>query len=276
VVCWKTTSNGHLKVVLPHLLHDDSIVVVLQNGLNIEAVAAEIAGPDRVVGGCCFLCCNKVGPGQIRHLDYGRIALGAWVSEAPQEDAATVRQIVLKEGLEDKQSVLPSRVQPPLQLTEYVHHWFHRAGIETLVSSSLAEVRWKKLCWNIPFNGLSVILGADTTQLMRDPSSRELASRLMDEVACCATACGVNVPKEHLEKMMLDTERMVPYASSMLLDYQNGREMEVEAIFGNPVRAAVQHGYHPRLIEMLYHQLSYLNRTRHNETSGVARGFSTI
>ncbi len=51
---------------------------MLQNGWDVERDAAQLVGAERVLGGCCFLCSNKVGPGHIHHLDYGRIAFGEY------------------------------------------------------------------------------------------------------------------------------------------------------------------------------------------------------
>jgi 2-dehydropantoate 2-reductase len=35
--------------------------------------------------------------------------------------------------------------------------------------------RWRKLVWNIPFNGLTVVLNATTDHLMNNPETKELA-----------------------------------------------------------------------------------------------------
>ncbi|MFM7928100.1 MAG: 2-dehydropantoate 2-reductase N-terminal domain-containing protein, partial [Pirellula sp.] len=78
IIGLKSTQNHLLEDLLKPILHEDSIVLVLQNGLNVEQTARGIVGPNRVAGGCCFLCSNKVGPGHIRHLDYGRIVFGAY------------------------------------------------------------------------------------------------------------------------------------------------------------------------------------------------------
>jgi 2-dehydropantoate 2-reductase len=233
VVCWKSTANRALAEVLPHFEPSQPYVLVLQNGLNIEEEVAQLVERQRVIGGCCFLCANRVAAGHIRHLDYGGIALGHY-------DTALVGQIS------------PKLLWIGAALVE--------AGIETQLAGNLAEVRWKKLTWNIPFNGLSVVLSADTAQIMTDPQATQLARRLMEEVAACAKACGQQVGPEHIERMLNETRAMVPYASSMLLDYQAGRAMEVEAIFGNPLRAAQANGCFPERIEMLYQQLSFINR----------------
>jgi 2-dehydropantoate 2-reductase len=232
IVSWKTTANRNLGPLLAHFAPSKPIVLVLQNGLNIEQAAADVVGEASVLGGCCFLCSNKVGSGHIKHLDYGRIAIGAF--DQTQEGQITEAMKVVGAALSD-------------------------ARIEIQLAPSLAEIRWKKLAWNIPFNGLSVALSADTSAIMNDQAASQLAEELMIEVVASAQACGVTIGRDHIDKMLNDTRKMVPYASSMLLDYQAGRPMEIEAIFGNPIRAAKASGFTPARIEMLYRQLSFLD-----------------
>lgn len=231
-VSWKTTANDGLGPLLAHFAASNPIVLVLQNGLNIEQAAADIVGEASVLGGCCFLCSNKVGPGHIKHLDYGRIAIGAF--DRSQEGQITEAMKVVGAALS-------------------------KARIEIQLAPSLAEIRWKKLAWNIPFNGLSVALSADTAAIMNDPAASQLAEELMIEVAASAEACGITIGRDHIDKMLGDTRKMVPYASSMLLDFQAGRSMEIEAIFGNAIRAAKAKGFTPARIEMLYRQLCFLD-----------------
>ena len=59
---------------------------------------------------------------------------------------------------------------------------------------------------------------------------------------------------------MLDsTRQMRPYHTSMKLDYDNRRPLEVEAIVGNPLRRAAIQGISLPKIEMLYQQLKFLD-----------------
>ena len=235
IVAWKTTANAALKETLRHVCGPDTIVLVLQNGLDVEREAAACLGAERVLGGCCFLCCNKVGPGEIQHIDYGRIAFGEY---APQ---------------------LAGRITPRMQTMAAD---FQQAGIDMQPAEDLRKVRWSKLVWNIPYNGLSVVLDADTSQLMQDPQSLQLVESLMREVSASASHCGVSIAESHIEKMLEDTRRMIPYDSSMRLDYLARRPMEVESIFGNPLRAAIEAGFRPLRIEMLYQQLCFLDGQR--------------
>ena len=235
LVCWKTTQNQYLREALTHLCRPDTIVLVLQNGWDVERETAEVVGEHQVLGGCCFLCSNKVGPGHIHHLDYGRIVFG------------------------ETSSVLGGAITPRMQR---IASEFQTARMDIQPAEDLRAVRWRKLMWNIPYNGLSVVLDADTSQLMNHPQTAMLAEELMIEVRQSASACGKEIEEAHITKMLSDTRKMVPYASSMLVDYRMQRPMEVEAIFGNPLRAALAAGYRPAKIEMLYRQLCYLNDRR--------------
>lgn len=232
LVCWKSTSNHALAEVLQHFRGTQPIVVMLQNGLDVEREVQGLTKTEHILGGCCFLCSNRIGPGKIQHLDYGRIALGSY-----------------SPTLAGQITTVMSRVGQA----------FSRAGIPMELSTNLAEIRWKKLAWNIPYNGLSVVLDADTRQIMNDSNAAALVEELMEEVLQSARACGISIGRQHIHKMLDDTRKMVPYASSMLLDYQAGRPLEVEAIFGNPLRAAIDHGYLPIRIQMLYRQLKFID-----------------
>jgi 2-dehydropantoate 2-reductase len=234
IVALKSTQNHLLEKVLPPLMHSESIVLVLQNGLHVEQRAREVAGEGRVAGGCCFLCSNKVGPGHIKHLDYGKILMGPY------------------RGMNDDES------GPSMEALKQIADLFRETGIECNTTESLSLARWRKLMWNIPFNGLSVILNASTDAIMRHPHSRALAESIMSEVRDTAINCGHFIEPEFIAYMMEHTDEMVPYDSSMRLDYLAGRPIEVEAIYGNAIRAAARKQVAAPLVLSMYRQLHFL------------------
>ncbi len=229
-VCLKTTQNHVLPELLPTVVKDTVVVLVMQNGLGNEDRVAGIVGAERVAGCLCFLCSNKVGPGHIRHLDYGFVVLGEFATR----------------GVSDRLRAVAGD--------------FQRAGISAQVTDDLRVARWQKLVWNIPYNGLSVILNANTDALMADPHTRQLVEQIMREVVADAHACGVPVSEEIIAKMLAYTEKMLPYRTSMKIDFDEHRPMEVEAIFGNPLRATQAAGAKSPLVETLYRQLQFLNQ----------------
>jgi 2-dehydropantoate 2-reductase len=136
---------------------------------------------------------------------------------------------------------------------------FSKAGIDVDLIDDLVLARWQKLVWNIPMSGLSVALDTDTKSLVTDPHTRQLAEDIMRDVVAGAQANGRTIHEAFVHKMMAMTVAMAPYRASMKVDFDQRRPMEVEAIFGNPVRAAQRAGVRMPLVEMLYRQLKFLD-----------------
>lgn len=239
VVALKTTQNHLLPMMLPPIVQDNGVVLVLQNGLGVEEEVAQIVGGDKVMGGLCFLCSNKVGAGHIRHLDYGKITLGEYTPDFhPGGITERMRQIG-----ED----------------------FENAGIAIELTEDLLIARWKKLVWNIPYNGLSVILNAKTDELMVNPYTCKLVEQIMCEVVAGAKGCGRIIPDSFIQTMLDYTVKMKPYHTSMKIDYDERRPLELEAILGNPLRMAKSTGVSLPQITCLYQQLKFLDARRRGE-----------
>jgi 2-dehydropantoate 2-reductase len=220
VLALKTTQN--------HLLRK-----LLQNGLGVEEEIAQLVGTERVMGGLCFLCSNKVGAGHIRHLDYGEIKLAEY-----HLNGGVV-------GITERMRQIGSD--------------FERAGIPILLSEDLLLARWQKLVWNIPYNGLSVVLNARTDELMTNQHTRILIEQLMREVMAGARSGDRTISDSFMQKMLDYTIKMKPYRTSMKIDYDQRHPLEVEAIFGNPLRTAQQKGIDLPQITMIYQQLKFLD-----------------
>ncbi len=227
LISLKTTGNAGLKEKIAPLIHKDTALIVLQNGLSMEQEFQEWFPDNPVLGGMCFICSRKTGPGTIEHQDYGLITLGA---------------------LDPKQNPLRDETGRIMEA----------AGIPVTIVEDLHEARWRKLLWNIPYNGLSVVLDSSTDKIMSHPSSRGLIKTLMEEVIEGAAACGCTIEAEAVEKMMIFTDKMIPYEPSMKLDYKNGREMEIEYMYDRPLAEAAIKGATLKSISMLRDQLKFI------------------
>jgi 2-dehydropantoate 2-reductase len=208
IVAWKATSNDQLAAVLPPLLHADTQVLTLQNGLgNCESIAA-ITGPARVVGGLCFVCLNRIAPGQVLHSAGGRVAIGEW-----------------QPGLAGRAEEIARR--------------FKAAAIPGVAVDHLKYEQWGKLVWNIPFNGLSVAEGGVTTDVLLESTRTEQEIRaLMDEVIAAACALGVKLDPGLIHFHIERTRPMGAYRTSSMIDFVEGREVEVSPIWQEPLRQA--------------------------------------
>jgi 2-dehydropantoate 2-reductase len=206
---------------------------VMQNGYGLEQELAALF-PDRVIlGGLCFLCAERVGPAHVQHLDYGSVRIGPLVRDG--------RETPFMAALAAD---------------------FATAGIETHLLQDLLLARWQKLMWNIPFNGLCALLGANTLELLENADSYALVAEMMAEVQSGAAACGVELSDAFVEKMLRDTRKMVPYKPSMQLDHEAGRPLEWEAIYQKPIEAAQANGALMPKCETLMRQLAFLSRER--------------
>jgi 2-dehydropantoate 2-reductase len=244
VVALKATQNHLLPALLPPVLADGGAVLLMQNGLGGEEEAARAAPRHAVLAGLCFLCSNKVGPGHIRHLDYGTVRFADYAADsAPAGVSDRLRGIAQD---------------------------FTNAGIQVDIKEDLVLARWQKLVWNVPMSGLSVVLDADTQALMTDPHTRALAEDIMHEVVAGARACGRHIHDTFVRKMIDMTVSMPPYRASMKIDFDEHKPMEVEAIYGNPLRAARAAGASMPLVETLYRQLKFL-ATRSLASATLAR-----
>jgi 2-dehydropantoate 2-reductase len=222
IVAWKATANHLLASVLPPLLHAGTQVLTLQNGLgNCEALA-EIVGPQRVLGGLCFVCINRISPGWVSHSAGGLMTIGEF---------------------------LPGGIGRVGELERR----FKAAKIQAVAVENLEKSQWEKLVWNIPFNGLSVAEGGVTTDVLLATQEKENELRaLMVEVIAAARAQGLDLGDELIDFNIERTRSMGPYRTSSMLDLVAGREVEVAPIWEEPLRRARAAGVEmPRTAELL-------------------------
>jgi 2-dehydropantoate 2-reductase len=233
----KTTSNAELAPAILRAAAPGAKVLLLQNGLDVEDGLRDLL-PDslHLLGGLCFICVHRAGPGVIEHQALGAVNLGYHSGPAAQYDSQ--RQAIVEEGAA----------------------LFRKAGIGSQAMANLQQARWQKLVWNVPYNGLSVLLNASTTPLMADADSRELIQALMREVVQGALACGHSMPDGYAEHLFKVTEGMPDYWPSMYHDYQHKRALELSAIYAAPLAAAKAVGCALPKMEALYQALSFIDR----------------
>jgi len=229
IVALKATADGSLRDFLPPLLHERTAVLTLQNGLGSDELVGRLFGAERVLGGLCFVCLNRVGgPDDVPAVECyhpGSVSIG-------------------------------ELGRPAGARTHTIAAAFERAGVTCAVADNLLEVRWRKLVWNVPFNGLSIAAGGITTdRILADPALLAEVHALMREVQAAAAALGIAIPDAFLHKQVEVTGPMGAYRPSSLIDFLDGRAVEVEAIWGEPLRRARAAGVSVPHLEKLYARL---------------------
>jgi len=224
LITLKSTANRALPRLLPPLLHPHTTVVTLQNGLGNEDAVAAIVGAGRVMGGLCFIGATRTGPGVIFCGNPGTMEVGETSGPATDRTRAVASLVAT-------------------------------TGVRCSAVDSLAEARWRKLVWNIPFNGLAVAAGLTTDRLLASPALAARVRTLMDEVAAAAGALGHVIPEAFIQKMIDQTPRLGAYQPSTLVDHLAGREIELEAIWGEPLRRGTAAGVAMPELARLYTEL---------------------
>ena len=229
LVCLKSVNNGKLKTLLPPLLHGNTLVVLIQNGIGVEEDVQREFPQVQLAAGLAFICSAKTEPGRVNHQCYGSINLANYSCK----DEALMQAVVNE---------------------------FRAAGIET-GQVEYHEARWKKAVWNMPFNGMTVALHAQTDELLKHPDTRQLIREQMMEVVGAAQHLGVkNLDEAFVEKMIQMTDEMTPYSPSMRLDYDFHRRMEIHYLYTRPIEIAREAGYRMPKLEMLEAELKFLEK----------------
>jgi len=227
LVALKTVSESALSEMLEPILKPDSAVVLIQNGLNMEKrLAALLPDSVTVVGGMAYICTSRIAPAVIHHQDLGDVTFGIY------------------RGEEEKILELCAQLK--------------KGGVKAEMYPNLYEFRWKKLIWNIPFNGMTVILNATTEQIMADKASRALIYDIMLEVIKGAEVCGAHIPVSYADALMDMTDKMKPYKPSMRLDFDNKRPMEIEYMYSEPIKEAAAHGFDLSKTKVMEQQLKFI------------------
>ncbi|MDV3442808.1 putative 2-dehydropantoate 2-reductase [Metapseudomonas otitidis] len=237
----KTTSNAELAPLISQVAAPGARVALLQNGLGVEeALRPLLPAHLNLLGGLCYICVHREAPGHVVHQSLGAVNLG--YHSGPATGAAE-RMALLEEGVA----------------------FFRAAGLDSTAMPSLEQARWQKLVWNVPYNGLSVVLNAGTTALMGNPDSRVLIQALMQEVVEGAVACGHTLPEGFAGKLLASTDRMPDYLPSMYHDHVQRRPLELEAIYAAPLAAAEAVGCDLPRIRALYQALRFIDARNRTE-----------
>jgi len=225
------------KNLITPVLQKDSVIVVLQNGLNNDEKIHELFPSHHIIAASAFTCISRTAANQVNHLDYGPITISPF-EQSSNEVTERVLSVIETSGT-------PCNIIP--------HH---------------RSLRWEKLLWNIPFNSLSVALGGvNTKDIMQSSAIFSSISELMNETLEIARADNVIISPERVERVIENTREMEPYKTSMLIDYDLKNRMETEAILGEPLRTAQKYGVHTPVLKTVYNIMTFLNENNIQEKS---------
>lgn len=224
-----TTKSTGLDAALARVRSSPSLVLPLLNGIEHMSILRARFGP-HVIAGTITVASDQPKPGVIVHSSR---LLRIDISSPPPQQRAAVQSLAAS---------------------------LEKAGIDTTVAGSEAQVLWSKL---VRLNALACTTSASGLLLgaiRKDPTWHGRLKQAVVEAAAVARAEGVPIEPSRVLDDLAHSEPTL--GSSMARDIAAGRESELDAIAGAVLRAAQRHRIAVPTIEALVREVA--------ERAGVA------
>ncbi|MET3119991.1 2-dehydropantoate 2-reductase [Undibacterium sp. GrIS 1.8] len=200
----------------------DTTIVLIENGVEIEAEIAAAFPDNELISALAYVQISRVAPGKVKHHALGDLTFGTYPS-----------------GISSRCELLASLLE--------------RDGIKMTLTDNVVKGRWHKCVWNAVFNPISVLGGVlDTASILGPDEGKALVKKAMLEVIEVAAATDNPLPVAMVDQFIERTKNGPAYKTSMALDFENGRPMEVEVILGNVVRAGRREQVSMPVLEAIY------------------------
>jgi 2-dehydropantoate 2-reductase len=199
-----------------------TVIVLIENGVDIEPDIAAAFPDNELLSSLAFVGVGRTAQGEIHHQTSGWLILGRY----------------------------PSGITPA---TQKLAALFEASGVGCKLTENVIAARWQKAVWNATFNPISIMGGVlDTAMMLKTPEDQAFVRQAMQEVCAVAAAAGHPQPPALIDQMIGATRSMPAYKTSMALDYENNRPMEIEAILGNTVLAGRKYNVPMPALESIY------------------------
>ena len=201
------------------------------------AIAAAIDA-ERIIGSVVYPAAELVEPGVVRVIEGNRFTLG-------EPDGSRSERV------------------------EALSQVFMKAGFKSPVARDIRAELWIKLWGNLSFNPISALTHATLEDICRFPLTRTLAERMMTEAQAVGEKLGIQF-KISLAKRIAGAEAVGAHKTSMLVDVEHGRALELEALVGAVVELGRITEVPTPTIEAVYAMASLLGHTLSQQRGRLA------
>ena len=222
----KAYDNRSALGLLPPLMGPRTVVLTLQNGVDsVDEVAAAV-GEDHVLGGTTYVATALESPGVIVQTGVHRSIIFGEVFGRRDRVSDRVQAIA--------DTLAPADIQV------------------TAVGDGRVPI-WDKFVYLAPFSGFTGAARLPIGGLWGDARVQEMFYAAAREIAALAAAEGVALSPDRFERLKEYMDNIPPTTrSSLLIDLEMGKRIEVEALQGAAVRRAARHGLSMPIISTLY------------------------
>lgn len=204
------------------ILTQDTVIVTFQNGIDTEERLMAAFEGDRVVPGVIYIYTRIAEAGVIDHLARGQVTIGELSGDTNTQRITALRDL------------------------------FSNTPIPCKVSRNIIRVKWEKMCWNVVFNPLTVLLNDSVAKALDHDDTLALITDIVKETILIAEKFGVVLPPETPDTVVTATQAVRDIHTSMFDDWKAGRQTEIEYLNGYLVRHARAFGVPVPVNETLY------------------------
>ncbi len=213
--CVKSYDTETAARSLAPLLHNGTVVISLQNGVENEEVIARSIPRGTVFGGVAYVYATITEPGVVTEWGGPRKIVFGPLTPAPAL-------------LERAQTIL---------------HTLQGAGIDAECPADIAEALWKKFLFITAVGGMTALTRLTLGEILASPETRAVLRAAMQETLAVGVACGVALSPGYVDEVF---ERLKKYdnasRSSLYHDLASNRRLEIDALSGAVVRLGRRHG----------------------------------
>ncbi|KAI8677011.1 hypothetical protein LRP88_09968 [Fusarium phalaenopsidis] len=212
-------------LIRPAVTPGHSIILLLQNGLNIEVPLFEAFPENIILSGISICGSSEPVTGTIEHTLHDELRVGPFRDEGDAADRA--RDFVARYGAGGRCTC----------------HF----------DSNVAFSRWRKLLYNAVYNPIGALTDLDTGDMQLCPGLVDDVVRpAMKEIQAAAAAYGQEIPDDAIEAMITTEPIGAHVPPSMLVDVRKGQYIEFENLIGEPLRAAKARQVQTPILQNLY------------------------
>jgi 2-dehydropantoate 2-reductase len=250
--------------ITPAITPGHTVIVLIQNGLNIEKPFFQMLPNNIVLSGVSMIGSHEVAHGAIEHEFPDKLIIGAFRNpnlDPAAEDAAAKR---------------------------FVEMYSAAGKTACTYDENVGFVRWRKLVYNACLNPICAITNLDTGRIrLADDSVDMLVRPAMEEIRAAAKAMGHDIPEDvvdytievdplrlYLPPSMLADMRKVCFLLPWSVDTHEveltgqGNFIEYENLVGEPLREGLAKGVPMPTLKVLY-ALCKASQWRTKEEKGI-------
>lgn len=226
IVSVKAYDNATALPMLRPMVGPDTVVLTLQNGVDSVDEVSAVVGERHVLGGTTYVATALEAPGLI-------------------VQTGVHRSIIFGEVSGDRGRITP-RVQA-------IADGLAAADIQTTAVPDALIPIWDKFVYLAAFSGFTGASRLAIGHIWKYPHVRDMFYGASREVAAIAAAEGVTISPNRFETLE-EYMAKIPHStrSSLLIDLEQGKRIEVEALQGAAVRRAARHGVPVPILSTLY------------------------